>query len=77
MVGLFFSPHPLNKKILLCSWWEYNVGQSLWGHLIHLDQICKCTKVPEILLTGSYICEEFRANYKLTGYSLHKDHPLF
>lgn len=78
MVGLFFSPHTLTKK--LCSVPGGNIiWDNLYGAILFI--LAKFANAhisdPEILLTESYICEEFRANYKLRGYSLHKDHPHF
>ena len=78
MVGLFFSPHPLTKK--LCSVPGGNIiWDNLYGAILFI--LAKFANAhiydPEILLIESYICEEFRANYKLRGYSLHKDHPHF
>lgn len=70
MVGLFFFSHPLNKKF--CSVLGGNImWDTSWAILFILTKFANAQKSQKFLLTGSYICEEFRANYKLTGYSLH------
>ena len=57
---------------MLSPWWEYNLGQLYGGSLLILTKFANAhISDPEILLSGFYLCEEFRANYKVRGYGLH------